>query len=336
MRRTKRLIGCAAIAALTATVLGGWYPGAGASATSASGHAAAADPQVIDASKDPAAASQALNDFCQQLANCQFVNTSPITTSFGEPRVIGDALYNCGQAYAEDSVTISDERSESTSLEESLSAKVSLGFIGLESSSIEAEVNSKQLEEVSTTTTDENAVAVPPGWKGWTQVRLSTAYVTGTASVTDGIHLINITNFTLGYPGFVTPGEAGIRYVGVRTPMTDDDKNERCGSLPKLSGVGGHRLSIPGPATSSVAVCTTAKARTCRGRKLDRPVPVPKGRAVVTLHRGHRTHATGTVAKRKIVLDRRRAIRRGRYTLTISRPHQVTIMKVEIPAVATR
>src|SRR5947207_15756421 len=138
----KRAVALAAIVALIGALAFG--PGIVASTFGKSSpRAAARDVQTIDAKKDPAAAGKALNDFCQVLANCKFVGTSPITTAYGEARIIGDALYNCGLAYAEDSVTISDERSESTSLEESVSAKVSGGFLGLEKVSIEAEVKSK-------------------------------------------------------------------------------------------------------------------------------------------------------------------------------------------------
>jgi hypothetical protein len=198
--------------------------------TSAQAHAV--DQQVIDSKTQPAAAAQALDDNCQPIANCKFVGTSPVAVAFSAPRILGDRLFNCGQSDSEDAVTVSEELSESTSLQESLSAKVSLGFLGLAKSSIEAEVNSQQLQEVSTETTDESSVLVPPQWKGWTQTQVSEASITGDATVADGIHLIKVTGLDLTFPGYARTGEVGIRYEGVRTPMTAAEIHDRCGALP--------------------------------------------------------------------------------------------------------
>lgn len=308
---------------------------------------AAADTQVIDAKKDPAAAAKALNDFCQQLANCKFVGTTPISTSYGEARILGDALYNCGQAYADDSVAVSDERSESTSLSESLSAKVSAGLIGLAKQSIEAEVDSKQLEATSTTTTQTSSVSVPPGWKGWTQTRISSAYVAGDALVTDGIHLIKVTGIDLSFPGYASTsaGNVGIKWVGYKTPMTAADQHERCASLPGQAGVTG-ALDAPAPESLPVELCTRKAAipppafagsvgrkprlRTCVTRHAIGNIVLTPGAAKATLARGRRTYAEGTARRSGILLNAWRKVGSGTYTLTLARSHQITVAPITI------
>ncbi|HTV00582.1 MAG TPA: hypothetical protein VMF13_08605, partial [Luteitalea sp.] len=157
--------------------------------------------QTIDAKTDPGAAGRAL-DLCVVISNCKFVQSGDIKVGYDAPRVLGDALYNCGQADAEDEVTISDERSESTSLEESMSAKATASFIGIAKASIETEVNSKQLDEVATTLKQTNSVSVAPGTIGFTETQVPTAYLDGDTHVTNGVNLINVTNLELTYPGY--------------------------------------------------------------------------------------------------------------------------------------
>jgi hypothetical protein len=216
----------------------------------------------------------------------------------------------------------------------------------LEKTSIDAEVNSKQLVVVSTTTTDENSVAIPPGWKGWTQTRVSQASVTGDVTVTDGIHLITVNNLTLDYPGLAKPGDAGVNYAGVRMAMTADDLNARCGTLPKPPGLGGGFRALP-PARFRIVLCTSASKTPspafagnasrkpsltrCRTRVVSGAVPPTTAtRAQATLTRGRRTYAAGTAQKKRIVLNVRRTIATGAYTLTITAPHLITIVRVAV------
>lgn len=312
--------------------------------TAPSRHTAAGDTQAIDAATDPGQAANALNDLCAQLQNCQFVGTSPIATAYSPARIIGDALYNCGQAYAEDSVGVSDERSESTSLSESLSTTVSTGLLGFEKASITAEVDSKQLEEVATTTKDTSAVVVPPGWKGWTQVQVSTASVTGQVQITDGIHLIDVTNFTMSYPGFVTPGKTGLVWTTVKGPMTSGDISEHCNGLttaPTLLGSG--RGGAAHQPTDRVRVTTCGLGKPpkhagsrptvdCTTREAAGTFPPLDSNVMVTLARGDRTYATGTATAgyANVHLIRARPIPGGRYTLMLERAHEVTIIPVTL------
>jgi len=135
--------------------------GAGASANGGVRASAAAGVQVIDANTDPAGAGKVLNDFCDPASKCQFAGSVQPKVAYDEPRTICDALYNCGSSYAADSVEISDERSQSTSLEESLSTKVTLGIL-----TSELEATTKQLQKVSTTTGATQEVSVAPGGRG--------------------------------------------------------------------------------------------------------------------------------------------------------------------------
>lgn len=318
----------------------------------------AADVQTINAATDPGAAAGELNDFCAQLQNCKFVGTDPITTSYSAPRIVGDALYNCGQAYAEDSVKISDERSQSTTLEESLSTKVSVSLLGLVTQSIEAEVNSKQLEEVSTTTSNTSAVVVPPGWVGWTQTQVSTLYATGTVQITDGPHLVDITNFKASYPGWVSPGQQGLVWTTVKGPMSDDPNSPlyqaEHGDLLTLSAACNGLTTAPsllgsGPGAAShhptdsvrVTTCGLGKPREhggrrptvdCSTREAAGTFPPLDSKVTVTLARGRRTYARGIATPRyaRVDLIRARRIPAGRYTLMLERPHEMTVIPVTL------
>lgn len=190
--------------------------------------------QTIDAKTEPAAAGKAVNEFCQTIANCKFVGTAPIAVEYDAPRILGDALYNCGEADAEDEVKISDERSESTNIEEELSTKVKLGFIGLEHSAIEVAVDSKQLDEVATSLEQTNAVVVAPGTVGYTETRVPTAYVTGETDITSGVNLIKVTNVELTYPGYGNAAINKIDWTDVHKKMDDQERHEHCAGLPSL------------------------------------------------------------------------------------------------------
>lgn len=195
--------------------------------------------QVIDAQTDPQAAGQALDTGCADLSKCSWQADSKITIGYGPPQILGDALYNCSaDEYAETAVGVGDEREESTSISETLSVEVGLGFLGFEKSALEAEVSSKQLESFSTKVTSTSAVAVPPEWKGWTETKVRTAFVSGSAYITAGINkLIQVKDIDLSFPGYRDPNDTTdtpIEYIGYRTPMTQDDITSRCGAIKGL------------------------------------------------------------------------------------------------------
>jgi hypothetical protein len=224
--------------ALAAVIAEAPWQSSGAAANVTPRVRAAGSVQTIDAKTEPAAAGKALNDFCETISNCKFVGTAPIVVAYDAPRVLGDALYNCGQADAEDEVAISDERSESTSIDEELSTKVKLGFIGLAHSAVEAEVDSKQLDEVATTLQQTNSVVVAPGTVGYTETRVPTAYLTGDTDITSGVNLIKVTNIELTYPGYGNAAINKLDWTDVHKAMTDQERHEHCAGLPPLYPVG--------------------------------------------------------------------------------------------------
>jgi hypothetical protein len=283
--------------------------------------------QTIDAKTDPAAAGKAL-DFCEVLSNCKFVQSGDIKVGYDAPRVLGDALYNCGQADAEDEVTISDERSESNSVEESMSVKASLAFIGLAKASVEAEVNSKQLDEVATKLQQTNSVSVAPGTIGYTETRVPTAYLDGDTHVTNGVNLINVTNLELTYPGYGNKAINKIDWTNRHKDMTDQDRHENCAGLPPL---------YPSNAAASPHRSTRSSVKVCaahRGCGHARPVtgigqPVPAG-TKLTLARGRVIYATGTAGKRGALLHARRRVPAGAYQLALSGHDDTSMVGVRV------
>jgi hypothetical protein len=297
--------------------------------------------ETIDAQADPQQAGQELNNGCADLANCSWQTepNTPITSKYGPFKIIGDALYNCAdptndQAYSETAVQISDEREESTSLSESVSVEVGAGILGFEKASIEAEVNSKQLEAFSTTYTTTQATSVPPGWKGWNQYRVLTAFVSGSVYVTDGIHLVQVTNIDLSYPGYQENGSADspLDHVTYTTPMTrpgdpnvlpgQDDITTHCDA----TGVGAVRSGTPARSVKRLAkprgslkLALCQPDGRCQIRKVTGTDPAGIDRATAILTQAGRTFATGTDTKGRIRLTLRRPLKRGTYILTISR-----------------
>jgi hypothetical protein len=284
--------------------------------------------QTIDAKTDPAAAGKAL-DFCEVISNCKFVQSGTIKVAYDNPRVLGDALYNCGKAEAEDIVAISDERSESTSIDESVSAKAKLGFLGLAKASIEAEVNSKQLDEVATKLKQTNAVSVEPGTIGYTESRVPTAYLGGDAHVTNGINLITVTNLELSYPGFGNQAINKMDWTAVHRHMTAQDVQDHCAGLPPIYSSIGHGLG--GPRNSQRVTVCTGSGGGCRHRRvvtgIDQPI---RPGTNLTLARGRVIYATGKAGKRRTVLHARRRVPAGKYTLLLSRLHRTTMLAVTV------
>jgi hypothetical protein len=182
-------------------------------------HAPANPP--IDAKTDPQAAANALNAGCANLSNCSWQADTPISIAYGPAHILGDALYDCSERNTGDAYTavgISQTLGESTSISESLSVEVGLGFLGFEKATVAFAAFSTQSQSFSTTVETTNAVEVPPGWKGWTEVRVLTASVTGSAYITDGIHLIQtVTDINLSFAGYRNPNDntdTSVVYVG--------------------------------------------------------------------------------------------------------------------------
>ena len=69
----------------------------------------------------------------------------------------------------ETAINVSDTRGESTSLSESISLEISVGFLGLQKSSVEFKAFSNQSQGFSRSVEVSNAVQVSAGFKGWTE-----------------------------------------------------------------------------------------------------------------------------------------------------------------------
>lgn len=146
-------------------------PGAALAAHRPDAHAAQQGPdQTLDAS-DPTQSDKVGDalDLCTTLDNCSWV-TDSVGFDYGPAQIIGDALYNCSSdEYAATAVGVKAERAESTNVSESVSAKISLSFIGFAKSSAEFKATSSQRSTFDTSVQSTNDVEVPPGWKGGTR-----------------------------------------------------------------------------------------------------------------------------------------------------------------------
>jgi len=269
--------------------------------------------QVIDSKADPQTAGQTLNDLCATLSNCQWSGDA-ITAQYGPVRILGDVTYNCSPttntiAYNEASSETEETRSETTSIGESVSLKVSLGFLDLAKSSVEAKATSDQASTFTAAASDTDAVTVPPGYKGLIYSQALGYTASGSAYITDGIKLIEVTGIDLDFPGYVAPdttADTTVRYDVHRWPMTDDDLATNCNAINGLQSV------VP-PTSFSLDVCSGGS---CAARRVTGPAPpnVRKGRA--TLTQDGRTVATGTVARGRTAITPTTALQPGQYELT--------------------
>ena len=311
--------------------------GAGASANGGVRASAAAGVQVIDANTDPAGAGKVLNDFCDPASKCQFAGSVQPKVAYDEPRTIGDALYNCGSSYAEDSVEISDERSQSTSLEESLSTKVTLGIL-----TSELEATTKQLQKVSTTTGATQEVSVAPGWKGWVTTQVPTASVTG--DLTDNSNF-KVINFSLSYPGYGDDAIHQIYWTSVheRFSTNPSDQHTYCDQLPPVT-VPGAALGSGGSGSPALHLCRMTRsasprraarntARRCTTRRLTAhaTLPLTATKELARLARGRVLYATGTASTTTgIDLVARRKIARRAYMLLLTGRDGTVMLPVTI------
>jgi hypothetical protein len=310
----------------------------GVLALGCTGAAAAQTPDtVIDSKANPAAAAQALNDGCADMADCDWKSDGKVTNPYGPERVIGDVLYNCSAAgEARTAVGVSDERGESTSVSESVSLDVSLGFLDLEKQSVEFKLFSSQSQSFSTQVSVSNNVPVPPGYKGWTQAAVLSAGVTGSAYITQGIHLIQVENIDLQFPGYQNPGSGATRaqvvYSGVSTPMSQQDLDTRCGALPASSAArAAARAGRPKVRPERFKLTVCSRHAGCARRAVTGMKKPPPGLRGVTakLMRGGRVYAADNARSGGVRLTQRRAITPGRYRLVMRKKPKRMIVRDE-------
>ncbi len=345
--------------ALTGTVLA--VAAAGPSATLAAsagkhhrGKAQAAQQpqQVIDAQANPQAAANALNnstgtpswqtdtapggcteppptppDGCVP-ADSNNTTHYAISDGWGPFAIIGDVLYNCTpDGYAQTAVGVSDQRGETTSLSEKVSLKISVTVLDIAGSSTEFSAFSKQAGGASTTVTVTNTVVVPPLYKGWTVTQVKTAMVPGSAYVTDTIGgpLLQVTNMDLDFPGYtLNPNETTPRYIGFKTPMTNDEISTICNTNPVTSALRGRRVVGAGLTVRRAPLPSKFKLRLCgpSGRCSSREVtgslpPSRVRRATALLTRAGHTYGRGTYTRGRTQLRMRRPLKAGTYKLTL-------------------
>jgi hypothetical protein len=305
-----------------------------AGAAAVPGGAVAATPdQTINAQADPDAAAQALSANCSPISNCSLHSVTPITLVHGPPSIVGDVLYNCnppGGPNAYTAVGMSDTRAETTSISEKLSVTLQGGLIGLASTSLEAWVSSTQAQTFSTTVTTGTQVMVPPGYEGYTTSEVLSAQTNGTYYVTQGIHLIAVTNVLLTFPGY----EIGDRNDRVVTstysvPINPTigqsyETSPPCNAVNPVTGLGGARRNVS-PGSFKNTFCPDGKD--CVAHTIAGPPPSPVRQATVALTRAGQTYATGTDNRGRIRLDGRRRLPAGKYKLIIRQKPRETVVR---------
>ena len=274
------------------------------------------------ADSQPAPATPVQPEPCVPAQNNQRHYT--IVNKLGPPSVFGDTLYNCSQvAPAESDTGTSAAHTETWSLTEKVSLKISGGLPGIVEVSAEVSAFSTQSNTIVKTVTIGTGVRVPPGWKGWTTTQVTSMTVSGTASVTDPIRntVTPVQDIDWSFPGYAdAPGQLGSVTTHSKA-MTADEINTICDGDPvELAARGarvvGSGVTVRRPSTFALRVCGPSgrcEARTVTG---SRP-PSRVRRAAARLTRGGRVYGRGTYTRGHTQLHLSRALRPGRYRLTL-------------------
>jgi hypothetical protein len=271
-----------------------------------------------------------------------------IVNKLGPPAVFGDVLYNCSQsAPAESDTGTSLAHTETWSLSEKVSLKISGGLPGIVEVSAEVSAFSTQSNAAAQTVTIQRGVGVAPGWKGWETTRVNTMAVSGTASVTDPIRntITPVQDIDWSFPGYAdAPGQQGSSTT-ITVQMTAKEINTICDGDPvELAAHGarvvGSGLTVRRPNTFALRVCGPSGrcgARTVTGSR----APSRVRQAAARLTRGGRVYGRGTYTRGHTQLHLSRALRPGRYRLTLRESskrdgaarHTIkTILRVSVPA----
>jgi hypothetical protein len=319
----------------------GWLVAlAGAALAIGSAGAALAQNQVINAGTNAQQAADALNQNCADMDpdKCNWDTTS-VTKGWGPPKIVGDKLYNCSaSAEAETSTDATDTRGESTSLSESVALQISVGLSEFAQESTEFKAFSNQTEGFSTGVGISSGVPVSPGFVGWTEAQVSSDLVTGSLSITQGIHLTQVTGIDLSFPTGSLPASEST----YNQAMTAQEIADNCAKVENL----------PAGTTSSARAAVAARAARAATARVPREKPFKlticqarrgpdrctrrsvKGRlperhnlrrVTATLERSGRVHARDKNRRGGIRLTVRRDIKAGRYRLIVrKKPRMVT------------
>jgi hypothetical protein len=253
-----------------------------------------------------------------------------ITDGWGPPAVFGDVLYNCSQtADAETDTGDSDTRTQSWSLSEKVSLKISAGLPNIVSVSDEVSAFSKQANSSATTVTVTNGVTVPPGFKGWTTTEVQTLTVPGTAYVTDPLRntITPVQDIDLSFPGYsANPLGSQTSWTGHTVAMTANDIHTICNTNPvnvaaRHYNVVGTGLTVRRPSSFVLRVCDPMGP--CRARTVTGPLPPSRiRRATARLTRAGHIYGRGTYTRGHTQVHMSRALRPGTYRLTLREPSQ--------------
>ncbi len=375
---------CALIGAVLAVAAAGPSMALAASAGThhrGKGRAAQQQQPAIDAQTDPAAAAAAI-EAGGSVSNISWqTNTAPggcegavpapaapvqpepapcvpaqnntahyaITDGWGPPAVFGDVLYNCSQnANAETDTGDSDTRTQSWTLSEKVSLKISVGVPNVVSASDEVSAFSKQTNKSATTVTVTNGVIVPPGFKGWTTIEVQSLTVPGTAYVTDPLRntITPVQDIDLSFPGYIAnPLGSQTSWTGHAVAMTANEIQTICNTNPvnvaaRHHNVVGTGLTVPRPSSFVLRVC--GPTGPCRARTVTGPLPPSRiRRATARLTRAGHIYGWGTYTRGHTQVHVSGALRPGTYRLTLTEPLQrvgraqhrnVTILPVTVSA----
>ena len=252
-----------------------------------------------------------------------------ITNGLGPPAVFGDILYNCSQsAPAETDTGTSDARTESWTLSEKVSLKISVGLPDVASASAEVSGFSSQSNAATKTVTIETGIAVEPGWKGWSTTQVNTTTVSGTAYVTDNVRntVTPVKDIDLSFPGYANePNQLG-SWTAHSIAMTATEVNTICNGDPVDLAARGIRVvgagvTVRRPSTFALRVC--APTGRCRARTVTGTLPPSRiRRAAARLTRSGHSYGRGTYTRGQTQIRLSRALRPGRYRLRLREPSQ--------------
>ena len=253
-----------------------------------------------------------------------------ITNGLGPPAVFGDVLYNCSpSAGAESDTGTSDARTESWTLSEKVSLKISAGLPDIVSASAEVSAFSSQSNAADTTVTDISGVGVPAGWKGWTTTQVSTTTVSGTAYVTDSVRntVTPLQNIDWSFPGYANNAlNTKGKWTMHSYAMTAKEVDTICNSDPVdpallRSRVVGAGFTVRKPSKIALRVC--GPAGRCKARTVTGTLPPSRiRRAEARLTRAGHTYGRGTYIPGHTRVDMKRPLPPGTYRLTLREPSQ--------------
>ena len=309
--------------------------------------------KVIDAGSNADQAAQELNEWCADIEKCEWENDKNYTWGFGPAKIIGDTMYNCSTSAdgeAEIGTGVTDTRGESTSISESISLEISLGFLDLEKTSAEFTAFSRQSKSFDTTVKVTEATQVQPGYRGWNSAAVRGGTVSGDVRITEGIKLIKVTGIELTFPGFRESVQTQpVAYYSNTTPMTKDESDTHCANVLGDTGSAARaaRTAQAGPAGTAqagpaalkrrfkITVCRSKRdsarsshrgRRRCSRRTVAGLRPPRTRKATATLTRAGRIYAAETNRRGAIRLTQHRTITPGRYRLIIhSKPKRIIV-----------